>query len=68
MTDYKPYRCSCCHRQLALTNGQRLLFGEAYTDEPCPVKCASCGKRSYWRPVQTVDKVLTTAYTELVPA
>lgn len=50
---YTAYRCSCCGRVLALTNGARLLLGEgAYTDEPTPLKCASCGKRSYWRPVR----------------
>lgn len=49
---YTAYRCSCCGRQLALTNGAQLLFGEgAYTDEPTPLKCAGCGKRSYWRPL-----------------
>lgn len=64
---YTPYKCSCCGRHLALTNGVRLLFGEAFTDEPCPLKCAGCGKRSYWRPVQKVDIGETRAYTELVP-
>lgn len=71
MNDYKPYRCSCCHRQLGLTNGARLLFvlGEgAYSDEPVPLKCVACGKRSYWRPAKKVDSVITVSYTELVPA
>lgn len=66
--DYKPYRCRCCDRHLALTNGKRLLFGEAYTDEPIPIKCSGCGARSYWRPIKEVDIAQSVAYTELVPA
>jgi hypothetical protein len=68
MNEYKPYRCSCCQRHLAVTNGVRLVFGEAWTDEPIPIRCAACGKRSYWRPVQKIDNAVTNAYTDLVPA
>lgn len=63
--DYKPYHCRCCRRALAVTNGCRLLIGEAYTDEPITLRCASCGSRQTWKPV---DKEHTQAYTTLQPA
>lgn len=66
MPEYKPYRCACCQRHLALTNGERLVFGEAWTDEPIPIKCAACGRRSYWRPVKKIDSTQPIAYTDPV--
>lgn len=69
MDDYVWYRCACCGRQMALTNGARLLFGHgAYTDEPAPLKCSACGRRSYWRPVKKAAQVDSLCYTEAVPA
>jgi RNase P subunit RPR2 len=65
--DYKPFHCRCCRRSLAITNGARLLIGEAYTDEPITLRCAGCGLRQTWKPIG-LDKVDTEAYTRFQPA
>lgn len=66
MPDYKPFRCRHCGRQLALTNGVRLLFHVGVCcDEPVPLRCTACGARIYWRPVgETLDAPLVLSYTE----
>lgn len=71
-TEYKPFRCRCCHQHLGLTNGTRLLFvlGEgAYSDEPIPLRCSGCGLRQIWKPVRReVDIVQSFVYSDIVPA
>jgi hypothetical protein len=69
MNEYKPFRCRCCDHHLALTDGVRLVLGVgAYSDEPIPLKCAACGRRSYWRPVKKVDIAVMAVYIDPVPA